>query len=128
MNHSTLSSPLRRADRVLVGGLVLLALLAMAGYWIARGGHRGQMVEIDRAEPLSATFSVDVNTATWPELAQLPGIGEALARRIVRSRMRDGPFRTRADIERVRGVGPVLLARIRPYLLPIDTRGMSNGQ
>jgi competence protein ComEA len=120
MNESSFTFPLRRADQALVGALVLCALVAMATYWFSKGGHRGQLVEIDQAERLPASFSVDINTASWPELAQLPDIGETLARRIVQSRNQDGPFQTHEEIQRVRGIGPVLLNRIRPYLLPID--------
>ena len=119
MSEPWFSSPLRRADQSFVAALVFLALAAMAVYWIAAGGHRGDLVDMDHAEPLSATFGVDINGAPWPELAQLPGVGETLARRIVESRERDGPFRQHADIERIHGMGPVLLKRIQPFLLPI---------
>ena len=120
MSESSFSSPLRRADQSLVAGLVFIALAAMAVYWITAGGHRGNLVDVDSADPLSATFGVDINTAPWPELAQLPGVGETLARRLVESRERDGPFREHTDIQRVHGVGPVLLKRIQPFLLPIS--------
>lgn len=120
MSESLFSSPLRRADQSLVAALVCLALVAMAVYWITAGGHRGDLVDVDHADPLSATFGVDINTAPWPELAQLPGVGETLARRMVESRERDGPFREHADIERVHGMGPILLKRIQPFLLPIS--------
>ena len=52
----------------------------------------------------------------WPELTQLPGIGETLARRIVESRRQAGPFADHEDIRRVRGIGPRTLERISPYL------------
>ncbi len=119
MNDPSFSSPLRRADQSFVATLVFIALVAMGLYWISAGGHRGDLVDIDRAEPLSAGFRMDVNSASWPELAQLPGVGETLARRIVESREQDGPFRQHADIERVYGMGPIMLERVRPYLLPI---------
>ena len=48
------------------------ALVAMGVYWIANGGHRGELIEIDRAGPLTAQFQVDINKADWPELAELP--------------------------------------------------------
>ena len=110
---------LRRADQAAVAGLVLLGLASMGGWWVAHGGCRGRLVEIDRAEPLSAEFEVDLNEAEWPELAQLPDIGETLARRIVESRNRDGPFFDHEDLKRVRGIGPRTLERVRPYLRPM---------
>lgn len=114
---------LRRADQAAVAGLVLLALASMAGWWVAHGGCRGRLVEIERAEPLRAQFQVDLNQADWPELVQLPGIGEILARRIVQSREREGRFLDHEDLTRVRGIGPKTLDRVRPYLSPMPERG-----
>lgn len=59
---------------------------------------------------------VDVNTASVAELQRLPGIGPALAGRIVAHRDTAGPFRTMDDLERVPGIGPATLARIAPYV------------
>jgi competence protein ComEA len=51
---------------------------------------------------------------------QLPEIGEALAKGIVESREQDGPFASHDDLDRVRGIGPKTLERIRPYLRPVE--------
>ncbi len=56
---------------------------------------------------------VDVNRAGEGELETLPGVGPALARRIVASRKEKGAFRSMADLTRVRGVGPALAAALR---------------
>jgi competence protein ComEA len=77
-------------------------------------------VDIDVAEPLRGTFQIDINSAGWTELAQLPEIGEALANRIIETRERDGPFTSLDDLDRVRGIGPTTLDKIRPFLRPID--------
>ena len=124
---------LRRADQAAVAAMVLLGLASMGAWWVAHGGCQGRLVEIDRAEPLTAEFQVDLNEADWPELVQLPGIGETLARRIVESRRRDGRFLDHEDVQRVRGIGPRTLDRIRPYLRPmprhetIAAEGVSDG-
>src|SRR3990172_6461616 len=110
---------LRAADQVAVAGLVLAALAGMGGYWIVQGGLRGELIEIDRAEPLVARFQVDVNAATWPELSQLPTIGETLARRIVESRDAAGRYVDHEDLLRVNGIGPRTLERMKPFLLPM---------
>ena len=99
--------------------VVLMGLAATAGWWLSQGGLQGRMIEVDRAEIQTASFQVDLNEADWPELAQLPGIGETLARRIVESRITDGPFIDHDELQRIRGIGPKTLDRVRPFLLPM---------
>jgi competence protein ComEA len=118
---------LRRADQATVAGLVVAALTAMGVYWVVQGGPRGELIEIDRAEPLTAKFLVDVNKAEWPELAELPEIGEIIAKRIVETRQLTGPFADHEDLRRVPGIGPITLERVRPYLLPMPERGAVAG-
>src|SRR3954463_12306631 len=84
---------LRRMDQAAVAALVTLALVGMGVYWVVQGGPRGELIQIDRADPLTARFQVDINKAEWPELAELPDVGETMARRIVESRTVQGPFR-----------------------------------
>ncbi len=59
---------------------------------------------------------VNVNTAGVQELTTLPGIGPALAERIVALRKESGPFRRAEDLLAVRGIGPKLLDKIRDRL------------
>lgn len=108
-------------NRQLQSLLVLTSccLMLMAGYWFYLGGHRGELIEINRADPLTAKYEVDINRADWPEMVQLPGLGETLARRIISDRKEHGPFRDIDDLDRVDGIGLRTLERIRPYLIPI---------
>lgn len=59
---------------------------------------------------------IDVNRASAKELEALPGIGPALAGRIIASREADGRFRTVDELQRVAGIGPALLQRLRPLV------------
>ncbi len=113
---------LRRPDQAAVGALVVAGLGG-----VLAGGASGRLVPIDQAGPKSAQFQVDINSADWPELMQLPGVGETLARRIVQSRQREGPFRDHAELQRVPGLGPKKLEALRPYLRPIGEQ-LSAGQ
>lgn len=110
---------MRRADQAVVAGLVAVALVAMGLWWAGQGGLRGRLVEFERLPARTAQFQVDINSAAWPELSQLPGIGEALARRIVESREQEGPFADHQELRRVRGIGPRTLERITPFLRPM---------
>lgn len=107
---------LRRADQLFVGLLVACAVAGILGWWTVQSGWPGGMVEIDHADPLTARFQVDVNTASAPELMQIPGVGPALSRRIIESRENVGPFLRPDDLRRVRGIGAKILEQIRPYV------------
>jgi competence ComEA-like helix-hairpin-helix protein len=60
---------------------------------------------------------VDLDTADAATLMTLPGIGPALAARIVQDRERNGPFRSVDDLARVKGIGQKTLARLKPFLV-----------
>jgi competence ComEA-like helix-hairpin-helix protein len=59
---------------------------------------------------------LDLNGADAQTLAALPGIGPALAGRIVAEREARGPFASPEDLLRVPGIGPGRLERIRPFV------------
>jgi competence protein ComEA len=110
---------LRRVDQTAVAGLALVSLAAIGTWIFLQGSMSRRMIEADRVELQSVRFQVDINRAEVPELLQLPGIGEVLAARIIESRQKDGPFAEPADLRRVRGIGPKIFERLRPFLLPM---------
>lgn len=58
---------------------------------------------------------VRINSASASELQQLPGIGPALAQRIVETR-KGGRFTSADDLLRVPGIGKAKLAKLRDYV------------
>ena len=58
---------------------------------------------------------LDVNRATAAQLESLPGIGPALAARIVEARA-SAPFQSLADLDRVKGIGPSKLEKLGSHL------------
>lgn len=115
-----LESPglLQRSDQFLLAGLVIVAASAALFWWVRQGGICGGLVRWEQGELREARFLVDVNTASWPELSQLPRIGETLARRIIAHREEHGPFCCPDDLMKVRGIGPKTVDLLRPFLDP----------
>lgn len=117
-----LGSDERRALAVLLG----LLLLASAARWVDRPrpllpdapaldvAALEEASRAAKAPPRAAKGKgpVAINTAPARELEALPGVGPAVAGRIVEERERGGPFADLAELQaRVRGVGPALVAK-----------------
>ena len=62
------------------------------------------------------TARVNVNTATLEQLTALPGVGPALAARIVEHRQKSGAFRSTQDVMSVKGIGEKNFAKIEAWL------------
>ena len=66
--------------------------------------------------PRAPPTALDLNAAGPADLERLPGVGPALAARIIEQRTVRGGFRTADDLLEVRGIGPATLARLRPLV------------
>ena len=75
-------------------------------------GRQASKPRRTKAADPSTRQPVDVDVAPEAEIEKLPGIGPALAKRIIKDRESNGPFGCLAALDRVKGVGPALLARI----------------
>jgi competence ComEA-like helix-hairpin-helix protein len=56
---------------------------------------------------------IDLNTAPASELDLLPGVGPVLAARIIEDRQANGLFKDLEDLDRVHGIGPRTIERLR---------------
>ena len=113
--------------RALLRLFLFAGLFALAGLRLSRAPHNPPQVlpvpvpvyaDNTSAPENSKTSLVRLNTARLEELETLPGIGPALARRIVEDREAHGPFRTASEITRVRGIGPRKWDALRPFVRP----------
>ena len=62
------------------------------------------------------TGKVNINTASAEQLTVLPGVGPALAARIVEHRTKAGSFKTPAELMNVKGIGEKNFNKIQGYL------------
>ena len=69
----------------------------------------------ENQQVFTGLFVLDPNFAPADSLELLPGIGKTLADRIVAYRQHKR-FETEIDITEVKGIGPRLYERIKPYL------------
>ena len=59
---------------------------------------------------------VDIDRASAQELEALPGIGPALAQRIINDRAANGPYGSLTELQRVKGIGPALSKRLTSHV------------
>jgi competence ComEA-like helix-hairpin-helix protein len=109
--------PLRHQPLVAI--LLAAGMLGSIAYFLRFRVELGPLVDVDHLSKQTACYRVDLNTAPWPELVVLPGIGEKLARSLVEHRTRIGAFRSHDEILDVHGIGESKLALLKAYLLPI---------
>lgn len=110
---------------VSAGRLVRHALLVDGtGGWREPGWLESHLPEMPAEEmPPAAgraplpTALIDPNTSPADSLCLLPGIGPALAERIIAAREGGLRFARARDLQAVRGIGPRTIERLEPYLV-----------
>lgn len=100
-------------------GILCLAVGLFLGRMLLRQRMGPLTIEVGRASFAEVTPSpaakdcLNLNTASVGELAELPGIGPALAERIVKYRRTNGPFRYAYEITSVNGINEKTYAALR---------------
>ena len=107
-------------------GLVIAyrALVFTRISWDSRpGGELSNTTETykNRRRQGRGLIDVDVNVARENELILLPTIGPVLAKRIIEYRNQHGDFQDLSELEKVRGVGPKTIEKIKVIAIVGDT-------
>ena len=70
----------------------------------------------------TAPASININTATATELEALPGVGLAMAARIIEYRQKVGSFKKIEDLMNVKGIGEKSFLKLKPLIaVPLKT-------
>ncbi len=89
---------------LLIGTALILALFSVTSFAYGEKKIRSDGV-------------LDLNRATATDLATLPGIGPATAKRIVELREKNGPFKRIEDLLVLRGMSVKKLEKIRSHVI-----------
>ena len=109
-------SPAQERGLILLIAIALLAsgVLLLVQQEFPSAPLPSQVVVLHEIPVLLPSFidsgPVDVNVATAAELITLPGIGPALAQRILEYRAAHGFFESIQDLAKVSGIGPQTIA------------------
>ena len=85
--------------------MVMVVLLILGIGVATAAAQAGSTRKPAAAAHTSVATPVNLNTASVAQLEGLPGIGKAMAERIVEYRQKNGSFKKAEDLMNVRGIG-----------------------
>jgi competence protein ComEA len=85
--------------------MVMVVLLILGISVATAAAQAGSSRKPTTAAHTAASTPVNLNTASVAQLEGLPGIGKAMAERIVEYRQKNGSFKKAEDLMNVRGIG-----------------------
>ena len=76
-----------------------------------------------QTSPAPQAALLNLNTATKADLEKLPGVGPAMAQRILDYRTKNGTFKKAEELMNVQGIGEKSFLRLKPLVTVIPPKG-----
>lgn len=106
-------------------GIILLIVFWLVGWFLPAGLHNKVRRDNVRApfilgpltipEKILFGFSLEINSLSQKDWEMLPGIGPAVAKRILEYKIEHGPFADLPALDNVKGIGPKTIASLRQF-------------
>lgn len=77
----------------------------------------GKKIQTSDAAYREHLFPLNINTASQRELEFLPTVGPGRATMIIEYREQNGDFKNFEDIQRIKGIGPATIEKLRPLII-----------
>jgi len=95
---------------------MMIAALLVLGFALPTGAAQESARPPAARAPVEAAAPVNLNTATAAQLEALPGVGPALAQRIVEYRQQSGGFKKIEELMNVRGIGETSFLKLKALI------------
>jgi competence protein ComEA len=75
-----------------------------------------------QASPAPQSAALNLNTATKADLEKLPGVGPAMAQRILDYRQKNGAFKKAEELMNVQGIGEKSFLKLKPLVTVVPPK------